>query len=51
MTKEEICQAIKKSGCKMAEKFDPLNKLTKDELVYHLQRACCPVLKELCKAK
>jgi hypothetical protein len=47
MNKEQIINAVIKSGCKMMEKF-PLDKMSREDLIYQLGKACCPVLKKLC---
>jgi len=46
MTKEEIADVVKKSKCKMLEKYD-VEKHTKEDIIKHLEKSCCPVLKKL----
>lgn len=46
MTKEEIAGVVKKSKCKMLEGFN-IEGSTRLEIIKHLKKACCPVLKKL----
>lgn len=44
MTKQEIIELIQTSGCKMLEGMTDGDE-TKEELVAHLKRCKCPVIK------
>lgn len=46
LTKEQLISVIVKSKCKMLVGLD-LKSMTKDEIVRHLKRSCCPVLRNL----
>lgn len=46
MTKEQIVSVIVKSKCKMLVGL-PLKAMTKEDIVRHLKRSCCPELKKL----
>jgi len=46
LTKEELVEKIKKSKCKMLDKYD-VEKHTKEDIIKHLEKACCSVLKKL----
>ena len=46
MSKEDIIACVRKSKCKMMKGL-PLLGMTRAELVAHLEKSCCPVLKEL----
>jgi hypothetical protein len=47
LDKDELVYAVEMSGCKKMEGLD-LDEMTKDEIVEHLHKSCCPVLKNLC---
>jgi hypothetical protein len=50
MTKEEIAHVVKKSKCKMLEGFD-VEGSTREQIIKHLEKSCCPVLKKLLATK
>ena len=50
MTKEDIIHEVRKSNCKMMFGL-PLLAMSKDELIAHLKKSCCPVLKKLTQEK
>jgi hypothetical protein len=50
MTKEEILRAVRKADCKKLIGL-PLHTMTREHLIAHLERSCCPVLKSLCEKK
>ncbi len=50
MTKEELIHVVRKAKCKMLVGL-AYHTLTKEQLISHLERSCCPVLKDLCSNK
>jgi hypothetical protein len=50
MTKDEIIHVVRRSGCKMMVGL-AYHTMTKEDLIRHLQRSCCPTLKQLCEKK
>ena len=48
MTKEQLIDVVEKAKCKMLNGLN-LHSITKEDIVEHLEKSCCPVLKKLCK--
>lgn len=45
-TKEEIILRVRASGCKMLDGL-PLEQMRRSQIIAHLEKACCPALKNL----
>jgi hypothetical protein len=50
MTKEDIIACVRASKCKMMKGL-PLLGMTRAQLLAHLEKSCCPVLKKLVEKK
>ena len=50
MTKEDIIAAVRVAKCTMMKGL-PLMGMTRVQLIAHLERSCCPVLKKLVEKK
>ena len=48
ITKEELVELVLQAGCKKMDGL-PIASMDKDELMKHLQSACCPVISHLTK--